>query len=97
MQVEFSISGVKPAPRLLPDQSGNQSAVAMLPIGGQLAVAGENAVIQFYDAARDKHLEKLQVRLLMPLNNLSNIAALPTQSSIWPPHVHIFHLELLLT
>ena len=61
VQVEFSISGVKPAPKLLPDQTGNQSAVAMLPIGGQLAVAGENAVIQFYDAARDKHLEKLQV------------------------------------
>lgn len=59
--MELSISGLKPGPKKLPDQIFSQPAVSLLPGGGELVIAAENDVIQFYDAVNDRHLHKLQV------------------------------------
>ena len=61
LQVELSVYGIRRQPRGLHDQTVPRSAAAMLPGGGELVIAGDNAVLQFYDAVKDRHLDKLQV------------------------------------
>lgn len=61
MQLVFSIHGLRRHPHKLPDQSLQQSAVAMLPGGGELVIAGDSTILQFYDASKDRHIDKIQV------------------------------------
>lgn len=61
LQLAFSIHGLRRHPQKLPDQVVEQSAAAMLPGGGELVIAGDSTIIQFYDASRHRHLDKLQV------------------------------------
>lgn len=61
MQLVFSIHGLRRHPHKLPDQSIQQSAVAMLPGGGELVIAGDSTILQFYDASKDRHIDKIQV------------------------------------
>ena len=63
MRVECSVHGLRPEPKLAPGQPRASSpAVAIAPSSGALVVAGANALLQFYDALRDRHIDKLQVR-----------------------------------
>ena len=61
LQLIFSIHGLRRHPHKLPDQSIDQSAVAMLPGGGELVIAGDSTILQFYDASKDRHIDKIQV------------------------------------
>ena len=33
----------------------------MLPGGGELVIAGDSTILQFYDASKDRHIDKVQV------------------------------------
>ncbi|KAK9827341.1 hypothetical protein WJX81_007552 [Elliptochloris bilobata] len=62
MRVECSVHGLRPEPRLAPGQPrAGPAAAAIAPGSGALVVAGSNALLQFYDALRDRHIDKLQV------------------------------------
>ena len=64
-QVELSIHGLRKEPRPRKGQvehAVSGAAAALLPGGGELVVAGGSAMLQFYDAVHDRHLDKLQVR-----------------------------------
>lgn len=61
MQLVFSIHGMRRPPHKLPDRHIEQSAVAMLPGGGELVIASDSTILQFYDAHKDRHIDKVQV------------------------------------
>ena len=62
MKVEMCIHGMREAPRgVLPLES--TSAAVLAPGSGNLVMPTENSVLQFWDAARDRHVAKLQVCL----------------------------------
>ena len=61
LQLVFSIHGLRRHPHKLPSQAVEQSAAALLPGSGELVIAGDSAVLQFYDASRDRHIDQLQV------------------------------------
>lgn len=64
MRVECSVHGLRPEPVLAPGQPRPPpgAAAALAPGSGALVVAGAHALLQFYDAARDRHVDKLQAR-----------------------------------
>ena len=64
MQLVFSIHGLRRHPHKLPDQTIEQSATAMLPGGGELVIAGDSTILQFYDASKDRHVDKIQVQAI---------------------------------
>lgn len=70
LQLAFSIHGLRRHPQKLPEQVIEQSAAAMLPGGGELVIAGDSTIIQFYDASRHRHLDKLQVPTRTPFISL---------------------------
>ena len=62
MKVQVSIHGMRPAPRsVTPLQS--TSAAVLAPGGGELVTPADNSMLQFWDAVRDQHVDKLQVRI----------------------------------
>jgi hypothetical protein len=56
MKVECSVYGVQPPPA-----GGLMGVPALQPGSASLALPAANAVLQFYDVARDQHVAKLQV------------------------------------
>lgn len=57
---ECSIHGVRPSPSgTAPLES--TGACCLQPGSGLLVLPGDNALLQFYDAARDRHVGKMQV------------------------------------
>jgi NET1-associated nuclear protein 1 (U3 small nucleolar RNA-associated protein 17) len=56
MKVECSVYGVQPPP-----PGGLPGAPALQPGSASLVLPAANAVLQFYDVARDQHVAKLQV------------------------------------
>ena len=64
MKVEMSIHGLRPPPRsVTPLQS--TSAAVLAPGGGELVMPTDNSMLQFWDAAGDRHVDKLQVTRLV--------------------------------
>lgn len=63
MRVEATVHGLRPAPPLPPGRPAGGCA-ALQPGSGYLVVPGPNALLQFYDAQRDRHAARLQVRPL---------------------------------
>ncbi|KAL3140577.1 hypothetical protein ABBQ32_005152 [Trebouxia sp. C0010 RCD-2024] len=60
MKVEMSIHGMRGPPRgATPLQS--TSAAVLVPGSGHLVMPTDNSMLQFWDAARDRHVAKLQV------------------------------------
>lgn len=56
--------GLRPEPKLAPGQPRPSApAAAIAPASGALVVAGANALLQFYDALHDRHIDKLQVNV----------------------------------
>ncbi len=55
MRVECSVHGVRPAPQ------SPSAAPTLQPGTGHLVLAGAHSMLQFYDAARDAHVNKLAV------------------------------------
>ena len=87
MRVEATVHGLRPAPppalQLAPPAAAGASAyggpaaapggcVALQPGTGHLVVSGPNALLQFFDAARERHAARLQVA---PRNPASLTAA----------------------
>lgn len=62
-RVECSVHGLRPPPVLPPSlaASGAGAVAALHPGTGQLVLAGANASLQFFDAARDAHAGRMQV------------------------------------
>lgn len=64
MRVECSVHGLRPEPKSAPGQTRLAPAAAVAPGSGALVVAGANALLQFYDVLRDRHIDKLQARAM---------------------------------
>jgi hypothetical protein len=60
MRVEATVHGLRPAPRPPPGRAPGGCA-ALQPGTGHLVVSGPNALLQFFDAARERHASRLQV------------------------------------
>lgn len=60
MKVQVSIHGIRPAPRSLTPLQAS-SAALLAPGGGELVLSADNSMLQFWDAARDCHVDRLQV------------------------------------
>ncbi len=60
MRVLCSVHGLRP--RVAGTPSG--TVAALVPGSGELALAGAGSVLQFYDAARDCHIDRLQASKL---------------------------------
>lgn len=56
MRVVCSIHGLRPAVKAVP-----RTVAALVPGTGQLALAGEGALLQIFDATRNRHVDKVQV------------------------------------
>lgn len=67
MKVQTSVHGIRPAPRSLTPLRASSSAV-LAPGGGELVLAADNSMLQFWDAARDCHVDRLQVCTAVPLH-----------------------------
>lgn len=63
MKVEVSIHGMRPPPRTVSALQSTSAAV-LAPGGGELVMPTDNSMLQFWDAARDRHVDRLQVPLL---------------------------------
>lgn len=61
MRVEATVHGLRPPPPPPPGGAPGGCA-ALVPGSGLLAVSGPNALLQFFDAARERHAARLQVR-----------------------------------
>ena len=61
MKVEVSIHGMRAAPRSVPAMQSAAAAV-LVPGSSELVLPTDNSMLQFWDAARDIHMDKLQVR-----------------------------------
>jgi len=62
MRVECTVHGLRPPPH--PAPGGRAGGCAVLqPGSGQLVVSGPNALLQFFDASRERHVARLQVRM----------------------------------
>lgn len=65
MRVECSVHGLRPEPKPAPGQPRLAPPAAVVaPGSGALVVAGANALLQFYDVLRDRHIDKLQARAM---------------------------------
>ena len=62
MKVQVSIHGIRPAPRSLTPLQAS-SAALLAPGGGELVLPADNSMLQFWDAARDCHVDRLQVSI----------------------------------
>ena len=60
MKVEVSIHGMRPPPRTVSALQSTSAAV-LAPGGGELVMPTDNSMLQFWDAARDRHVDRLQV------------------------------------
>lgn len=61
MRVEATVHGLRPAP--LPPVGRPAGGCALLQPGtGYLVVSGPNSLLQFFDATREQHAARLQVR-----------------------------------
>lgn len=60
MKVGVSIHGMRPAPHNLTPLQASSAAV-LAPGGGELVLPADNSMLQFWDAARDCHVDRLQV------------------------------------
>lgn len=60
MKVEVSILGMRPPPRTVSALQSTSAAV-LAPGGGELVLPTDNSMLQFWDAARDRHVNRLQV------------------------------------
>lgn len=56
MRVVCSIHGLRPPVRGVP-----KTVAALVPGTGELALAREGALLQIFDASRDRHVDKVQV------------------------------------
>ena len=61
MKVEVSIHGMRSAPRSVPAMQSAAAAV-LVPGSSELVLPTDNSMLQFWDAARISHVDKLQVR-----------------------------------
>lgn len=57
MRVLCSVHGLRP--RVAGTPSG--TVAALVPGSGELALAGAGSVLQFFDALRDRHVDRVQV------------------------------------
>ncbi|GAB4821000.1 hypothetical protein N2152v2_008046 [Parachlorella kessleri] len=84
MRVECSLHGLRPAPAAaaaVPAVSATP-ALAVQPVSGHLVLAAPFAMLQFYDALRDAHVDRLQVS---PRNLTSFTEADPASPAAGPP------------
>ena len=56
MRVACSIHGLRPPVKGIP-----KTVAVLVPGTGELAVAGEGALLQIFDASRNRHIDKVQV------------------------------------
>ena len=56
MRVACSIHGLRPPVKGVP-----KTVAALVPGTGELALAGEGALLQIFDASRNRHVDKVQV------------------------------------
>ena len=75
MKVLVSIHGMRPAPRSVSAMQSSSAAV-LAPGGGELVLPADNSLLQFWDAVRDCHVDRLQVFT-------------PPSPTLSPPHTHI--------
>ena len=63
MKVDMSIQGIRPPLWGLrkPGLPSSSIAAAIAPGGGELVLPADNSLLQFWDAARDRHIDRLQV------------------------------------
>ena len=59
MRVLCSVHGLRP--RVAGTPSG--TVAALVPGSGELALAGAGSVLQLFDAVRDRHIDRVQVRV----------------------------------
>ncbi len=62
MKVLVSVHGLRPAPRSVSAMQSSSAAV-LAGGGGHLVLPADNSLLQFWDAARDCHVHRLQVCL----------------------------------
>lgn len=67
MKVQVSVHGIRPAPRSLTPLQASSAAV-LAPGGGELVLPADNSMLQFWDAARDCHVDRLQVCVAVACN-----------------------------
>lgn len=60
MKVEMSLHGMRPPPRSVTSLESTSAAV-LAPGGGELVLPTDNSMLQFWDVAREHHVDKLQV------------------------------------
>lgn len=65
----MSILGMRPPPRTVSALQSTSAAV-LAPGGGELVLPTDNSMLQFWDAARDRHVNRLQVPLVLPTQRL---------------------------
>ena len=66
MRVACSIHGLRPAVKGIP-----KTVAALVPGTGELALAGEGALLQIFHAIRNRHVDKVQVRHSPQVSSLS--------------------------
>ena len=56
----MSLHGMRPPPRSVTSLESTSAAV-LVPGGGELVLPTDNSMLQFWDVAREHHVDKLQV------------------------------------
>ncbi len=56
MRVLCSVHGLRP-----PVRGAAGTVAALVPGSGELALAGPGALLQFFDAVQDRHIDRIQV------------------------------------
>ena len=71
MRVACSIHGLRPPVRGTP-----KTLAALVPGTGELALSGEGAVLQIFDASRNRHIDKVQVQPLWGLIWVTGVSSM---------------------
>ncbi len=73
-RVACSIHGLRPPVKGIP-----KTVAVLVPGTGELALAGEGALLQIFDPSRNRHVDKVQVRC----SSSSSLRPPLLQSNVW--------------